>query len=218
VDAVTIDDIASGDELGAPDLDLTPRTGPATTSTATARPRGAQRKWPWIVVIIAIIGGIGFVASRALNDATQFFYNTDEAVAKQADLGSKSFRLQGTVVQGTTHRTADGVGFTITFNGVDVNVNHVGDPPELFQDCIPVVLEGHWAGSGPAAVFASNRILVKHSENYDAENPERVKKAEAAGVSRACQQAGQTAPTTVQSTIQSAIPSSPPAGGAPASP
>jgi cytochrome c-type biogenesis protein CcmE len=198
---MTIDDVASGDELGGPDLDLTPRTGPpagAATATRTgSAQRAGQRRWPWIVVIIAIIGGIGFVATRALNDATQFFYNTDEAVAKQAELGSKPFRLQGTVVQGTTHRTVDGVGFTVTFNGVDVNVNHVGDPPELFQDCIPVVLEGHWTGTGREAVFASNRILVKHSENYDAENPDRVQQAEASGVSRACLQAGKTTPTSV---------------------
>jgi cytochrome c-type biogenesis protein CcmE len=211
VAVVSLDDVASADET-APELDLTPRTGPLATATRTdgTRPtaprRGDQRKWPWIVALVAIIGGIGFIASHALNDATQFFYNTDEAVAKQSDLGTKPFRLQGTVVQGTTHRTADGVAFAVTFNGVDVTVNHIGDPPELFQDCIPVVLEGHWTGAGPAAVFASNRILVKHSENYDAENPERLQQANAAGVSNACYQAGKTTPTSA------------PAGGASATP
>jgi cytochrome c-type biogenesis protein CcmE len=208
---VTIDDIASGDESGAPELDLTPRTGPVATATRPDGSRAAGRassapRWPWVLVLVAVIAGIGFIASRALTDATQFFYNTDEAVAKQADLGTKPFRLQGTVVQGSTHRIADGVAFTVTFNGVDVNVNHVGDPPELFQDCIPVVLEGHWASAGPGAVFASNRILVKHSENYDAANPERLQQAQAAGVSNACYQAGKTTPPSA------------PTGGAAATP
>ncbi len=34
--------------------------------------------------------------------------------------------------------------FTIAFNGVEVPVVHDGDPPELFEPGIPVVLEGHW--------------------------------------------------------------------------
>ena len=48
---------------------------------------------------------------------------------------------------------------------------HEGDPPELFQPGIPVVLEGRWSGDH----FASDRIMVKHSEQYKAGNPDRVK-------------------------------------------
>ena len=44
------------------------------------------------------------------------------------------------------------------------------DPPELFEPGQPVVLEGAWDGD----VYASDRILVKHSEEYVAENDERV--------------------------------------------
>ncbi len=187
------DDVASADETGdadeeragrasgtgAPDLDLTPRAAPAPRGRGGAT---NKRRWPWVIVLLAIIVGIGFVVSHAINDATLFFYNTDEAVAKQAELGTKRFRLQGTVVPNTRARTAEGVAFKVTFDGVDVDVNHVGDPPELFRDCVPVVLEGHWSGSGPTAVFASDRILVKHSENYAAANPDRLKEAAAGGL------------------------------------
>ena len=41
-----------------------------------------------------------------------------------------------------------GVTFTVKFNGVEVPVHHEGDPPELFEPGIPVVLEGRWASSG----------------------------------------------------------------------
>ena len=51
-----------------------------------------------------------------------------------------------------------------------MHVVHQGDPPELFQAGLPVVLEGRWQGD----VFASDRILVKHSEEYKASNPDRV--------------------------------------------
>src|SRR3546814_4246885 len=43
--------------------------------------------------------------------------------------------------------------------------------PELFQPDIPVVLEGRWSDEGDW--FASDRILVKHSEDYEADNPDR---------------------------------------------
>jgi cytochrome c-type biogenesis protein CcmE len=47
-----------------------------------------------------------------------------------------------------------------------------GQPTGLFKDSIPVVLEGHWARGGDS--YASDRIIVKHSETYRAQNPSRV--------------------------------------------
>ena len=211
------DDVASADEG---ELDLTPRAAPA--------PRGrggssGQRRWPWVIVLVAIIGGIGFVVSHAINDATLFFYNTDEAVAKQADLGTKRFRLQGTVVPNTRARTAEGVAFKVTFDGVDVNVNHIGDPPELFRDCVPVVLEGHWSGTGASAFFASDRILVKHSENYEAANPDRIKQAETGGTMPVATGAdgkplGGTAACSAPSAATASAPASVPSTSAPVTP
>ncbi len=179
-----LDDEASADELGddAPSLDLSPRTPPAGRApSARSGGRATGRKWPWIVVLVAIVGAIGFVVSHAITDATVFFYNADEAVAKQQDLGVKRFRMQGTVVAGSTKRTAQGVSFVVDFNGVDVPVDHVGDPPELFQDRIPVVLEGHFSSTRPGASFASDRILVKHTEEYEEKNEGRIKQAEQGG-------------------------------------
>lgn len=183
------DDTASADEIGeigqrtvtvdpSSGLNLTPRDAPVIHGR-----RGAStRKWPWFVVLAVIVGGIGFVISHAINDATVYFLNADEAVSRQTDLGpTKNFRLQGTVVAGTKRRTAQGVSFDVTFNGVEVPVDHVGDPPELFQDNIPVVLQGHWSSAAPGAPFASDLILVKHSENYEAKNPDRQRQADEGG-------------------------------------
>jgi cytochrome c-type biogenesis protein CcmE len=117
-----------------------------------------------------VLAALGFVVFRGLGNATLFFYNVDEAVAERAQLGTSRFRLQGSVVPDSVSRTATGADFTITYNGVDARVHHVGDLPQLFQPDIPVVLEGHWAG----AVFDSDRVLVKHTEVYTARNPDRV--------------------------------------------
>ncbi len=158
----------SSDEIGdAPELDLTPRT---------AKPRG-RRGLIASLVLVAVVGALAFVAIKALGEASLFFLNADEAVAQREDLGTDRFRLQGTVVDGTVDETADGVAFEVEYNDVTVDVVHEGDPPELFQPDIPVVLEGNWAGE----VFASDRILVKHSSEYEAENPDRIDDADQGG-------------------------------------
>jgi cytochrome c-type biogenesis protein CcmE len=170
------DDVASADELAPEGLDLTPRSPRTSRSGA-----GGQRKWPWFVVLVVIVVGIGFVVSKAISDATVFFYNADEAVQMREELGDKRFRLQGTVESGSTERTADGVAFLVAFNGVEVSVQHRGDPPDMFEDQIPVVLEGHWAQLDGQPVFDSDYMLVKHGETYEAENPDRIREAQEGG-------------------------------------
>lgn len=167
-------DVTSSDEVGdAPELDLTPRT---------SAPRG-RRGLIASVVLVAIVGALAFVAVKALGEASLFFLNADEAVEQRGDLGTDRFRLHGTVVDGTVDETDDGVAFAVEFNDVDVAVVHEGDPPELFQPDIPVVLEGNWEGE----VFASDRILVKHTSEYEAENEERLDEADEGGESDTAQ-------------------------------
>lgn len=170
------DDVASADELAPEGLDLTPRAPRPARSGASGK-----RTWPWFVVLVLIIVAIGFVVSKAISDASLFFYNADEAVQMRDELGDKRFRLQGTVESGTTVRTADGVAFKVAFNGVEVPVEHQGDPPDMFTDQIPVVLEGHWATADGQAVFDSDYMLVKHGDTYVAENSDRLREAEEGG-------------------------------------
>jgi cytochrome c-type biogenesis protein CcmE len=175
------DDDPSADEAGDVALDLTPR--PAADRPA-AGTRG-KPKWPWLVVVALLVGAIGFVISRALTDATQFYVTADEAVARRDELGTRSFRLEGTVVEATTVKTADGVDFRVASKGVEVAVHHRGDPPQLFQACIPVVVEGRWQGDA----FASTAIIVAHDEQYEEENSDRMREARQAGAeSNACAQ------------------------------
>jgi cytochrome c-type biogenesis protein CcmE len=128
---------------------------------------------------VLVIAALAFVATKALSDAALFFYNADEAVAKRDELGDSRFRLQGTVEEGSIVNTGDGVDFVVVFNGVEVAVHHRGDPPELFDEGEPVVLEGRWDRT--VDVFDSDRMLVKHDEDYDAENQDRIREAEQGG-------------------------------------
>lgn len=151
-------------------MELTPRPAPATR----------RRRSPWAYgALVVVLLGLGLVVYQGLTSASLYFYNADEAVAQRYDLGDKRFRLQGTVLGDTIEPTDDGVDFAVAFNGVQVEVHHDGDPPELFQAGIPVVLEGRWAATGD--VFASDTIRVKHSEQYEADNGDRLDDAERGG-------------------------------------
>ncbi len=134
---------------------------------APARPR----RRVLAIVLLALAAALAFAATRALGDSVVYFRTADEAVHDKADLGTRRFRIEGTVLANSVRSERESTRFAIAEKGVTVDVVHDGDPPELFQPGIPVVLEGHWTG----AHFASDRIMVKHSEQYKAKNPNRVK-------------------------------------------
>jgi cytochrome c-type biogenesis protein CcmE len=170
-----------------------PTSGTAAVDESRLAPRvppaaRRRRRNPFAPAALGlIVVALGFVVVNGLGDATLFFRNADEAIAQRADLGDRRFRVQG-LVDGTTITATDrGVDFVITYNGARITIAHVGDPPDLFQPGIPVVLEGRWARVGetgePTPVeslptdggwfFASDRFLVKPTEVYAEEHPER---------------------------------------------
>lgn len=161
-------------EPGAP-LDLTPRSDGAVP--ARSRRRWGARRWVGVAVLVVVVAVGGLAVVRALDDATLFFRNADEAVSQRDELGTSRFRLQGLVVPGSVEAYPGGVAFAVAYNGVEVPVEHTGDPVELFDDGIPVVLEGSWSGTSAGAVYVSDRMLVKHDENYVAENSVRIDEA-----------------------------------------
>jgi cytochrome c-type biogenesis protein CcmE len=169
---------ASGATAGVA-TDLSPRVGRAAG-------RGRRTPWAWLA-LVAIVVALLVVVFNGLGDATLFFRNADEAVSQRDSLGDRRFRIQGRVESDSIVPTSTGVDFVIVHEGVAVTVSHQGDPPDLFQENIPVVLEGRWAEVGDPDVaapsdgvpvddgwfFASDRFFVKHEEVYVEENPDR---------------------------------------------
>jgi cytochrome c-type biogenesis protein CcmE len=162
-------------------LDLTPRT-----DRPVRRARKGNR-WVAVAVLVLLVFGAGFIIKQALGTATLFYLNADEAVAQKADLGTKRFRLQGIVSTPFENLGADDgqpLIFAVQYNGATVVVHHDGaEPPPLSKPGLPVVLEGRWDPNGKW--FDSERLLVKHTEDYkkandkdyEKEHPDRVKEA-----------------------------------------
>jgi len=124
-----------------------------------------------VVILVVAVLAAGGLLWRGLGDATVYFKTADEAVAQRGSLGQRRFRLEGTVLAGSVHSAGNAVSFVVAENDAEVAVHHVGDPPELFRSGVPVVLEGHFAGS----TYESDRILVKHTAEYRKANPNHVK-------------------------------------------
>lgn len=161
----------SSDAAEVAGLDLRPRT-----SAADAMGTKTRGSWLAVLVLLVVVAG-AFLVVRNLGSATMFFYNADEAVAMKGQLGVSRFKLQGTVACSSVAPVSDGVTFDVTFHGATVPVHHQGDPPQLFQPGIPVLLEGAWAADG--ARFDSDRIYVKHTEEYTEVEGDRLAEAEA---------------------------------------
>jgi cytochrome c-type biogenesis protein CcmE len=137
-----------------------------------AAPRVRRRSRRPIFLGIVVIVALGFLIGKGLDNATMYFRTADEAIAQRDALDGKRFRLEGTVVAGTVKQEGPYVNFQIASKTTTIDVRNEGQPVGIFQDNIPVVVEGKFAeGSNQ---FDSDRILVRHSEEYTAKNPDRV--------------------------------------------
>src|SRR5436190_20707966 len=126
--------------------DLTPRQPPPSRTRT-------RRRSPLLYGVLAlVVVAIGFVVFQGLNNAALYYRNADEAIRDQPSLGTKRFRVQGTV-QDEVARVGNEVDFSIRFPTDQppsatntIKVHHTaGDPPELFKAGVPVVLEGNWS-------------------------------------------------------------------------
>lgn len=167
-------------EPSKPDVDLTPRD--VDDAAAIRRElRSGQRRWA-IVAGVIVVAALGFLMVQFLRDATVFFRNVDEAVAERDELGDRRFRLQGRVIPDSVSTEGNVVTFEVIHNCTTASVRHLTEPEELFQNpWIPVVLEGNWevgevelVTGADDHVFVSDRMLIKHTNEYSADNEDRV--------------------------------------------
>ena len=153
-------------------MDLTPR--PAGDAPAPSRP---HRRWMPIAVLVLVLIAGGVLVAQFLSSAVDYYCNVDEVGHKSGCDSERSMRVQGTVDEGSLETGDSGVvTFTMSFNGAHMPVRLDDEPGGIFRECVPVVVHGRLGADG---VFDGTRVEVKHSNEYTAENEDRISDAEA---------------------------------------
>jgi len=163
-------------ESANPPADLTPRP-------AVGGGRKRRRLIPLLVLAAAFVGG-GIVVAQFLGSAIDYYCNVDEIGVRDGCDETRRLRVQGNVEQGSLDKRAGFTTFVLEFNGSRLAVDYEGDPGGVFQECIPVVAHGRFVEGD----FLATRIEVRHSNEYEAQNAERIATSEME--SAACSQQG----------------------------
>jgi len=154
----------------------------ADTDLSPQDPRPSRRRLRALPSLIGGVVAVGVVVLIwNLVSGSLYFYNADEAVSRRPELGAERFVLQGSPVGCSITESEVGsetvVAFSIAFGGAMIDVVHRGDPADLFQPDVPVVLDGNWVEGDPGVVgfagladdgwfFQSDRMRVKHDNDY----------------------------------------------------
>ncbi len=126
-----------------------------------ARRRALGTRRQRVVAALVLLGALGYLLAQGLTNAMDYYLTAKQAVARRAQLGTREFRIQGTVAPGAHHQGGL-LYFSITDSDVKVPVVSTGSPTQLFRPGMPVVLVGHWQGD----VFDSSQIMVQHGSTY----------------------------------------------------
>jgi cytochrome c-type biogenesis protein CcmE len=150
-------------------MDLTPRTATETG----AQPPARKRRWLPIVIVVAALLGGGVIVTQFLTSAIDYYCNVDEIGVRSGCDGERRMRVQGVVEQSSVKQADGGTTFVLDFNEKTLKVAYSGDPGGVFQECIPVIAHGRMVNG----VFESDRIEVKHSNQYVEKNEARIDQA-----------------------------------------
>jgi cytochrome c-type biogenesis protein CcmE len=132
-----------------------------------------------VLALVLVAGGV--IVTQFLRSAVDYYCNVDEIDVRSGCTEGRRVRIQGTVDEGSVAQLAGGITtFTMSFNGASLPVRYDGQPGGIFQECVAVVVHGELVGD----TLQGDRVEVKHSNEYEAENADRLDDAGAA--SAAC--------------------------------
>lgn len=117
-------------------------------------------------------GGVLLVAALAVSnlkfsDNVVYFYTPDEAMAKAAEIETKTIKVGGMVKAGSVVWKPEDLALDFVMSdmkGHEIKVAHKGNPPDMFKEMSGVVVEGQISKDGTSMV--SQKLMVKHSEEY----------------------------------------------------
>jgi cytochrome c-type biogenesis protein CcmE len=123
------------------------------------RRRASWRLW---AVAVLLAAAAGFLLYKGIGTSLNYYVTVRQALADRTKLAGRTFRLKGIVQPGTVQHHGDIVDFTVAEGRDRIAVENVGEPPQLFQVGIPVIVQGTFVGS----TFVSHEVIVDHTGNY----------------------------------------------------
>lgn len=126
-------------------------------------------KKAFAIIAIAVAGAaLVWLAVGGLGDNLVYYWTPSELHA--AGPTTATVRLGGQVKAGSVARAegASEVDFIVTDGAQEVRVHSSAVPPQMFREGIGVIVEG---ALDPSGVFVSERIMVKHGNEYQAPAP-----------------------------------------------
>ena len=129
-----------------------------------------QRRLILVVSLLIMFGALGFVSLGNLGENLVYYWDCSEVVEAGEDAFGATIRLGGVVKEGSLDWKAESndLKFEVTDGTHTLKVIATGAPPQMFREGIGVVVEGTMIKTSGGSVFKSDRLMVKHSNEYKA--------------------------------------------------
>jgi cytochrome c-type biogenesis protein CcmE len=126
-----------------------------------------QRRIFLVAALLVGAGALGFVAFGNMGESLVYYWDPTQLNENRDKAEGAVVRLGGVVKAGTVvwKPETSALSFDVTDNKNTVHVEASGAPPQMFREGIGIVVEGQLDASG---VFRSDRLMVKHSNEYKA--------------------------------------------------
>ncbi|MCU1455925.1 MAG: cytochrome c-type biosis protein CcmE [Actinomycetia bacterium] len=149
---------------------IAPEDSPDAGPEGPRPPRRVQprKKRQVRYIVAAALCGVAVIALLVLGLRGNIEYYRSVSEGIKQPVGQR-FRLAGAVIPKTVHDDGKKIVFQVTDGKKTVEVDHSGDEPPLFRtgvskgESVPVVVEGKFNSH---RVFMSDRILIRHGNNY----------------------------------------------------
>ena len=129
-----------------------------------------QRRMVLVVALLVMFGALGFVSLANLGDNLVYYWDCSQIIEAGDEAYGATIRLGGVVKEGSLDWNAESneLNFQVTDGITTLDVHATGAPPQMFREGIGVVVEGTMVKVIGGGRFESERLMVKHSNEYKA--------------------------------------------------